>query len=417
MNLFSLLKGIIDKFSSTDKAPAPSPHVNTIAAPEPAAIAEQSIERFLESQKSFEKDINEVRCQDYWRRILNFHAYFPIYKEVDSSITFLDGAIDSLDEAREFLQHPVLGAHFRDMAQAVLEHFLALCANGYITPKSQDLGACSYDKRLRMLVSSMTLFDLVEPSGLPALMLRIFNQGKRDKQVYDLLELSHFEETVPPVTFRQAGLPQPVLHTQDKDPETGRLALEALIEYIQKEDVSSPEKLHEVSIKMLGDFERSYEDIAMTIVNYCLLSASFEFPTAEFVEQKTGKCRPFCLYMLNKCQQELTRRIRDSKANGLNTADDILHHEVDERVIKGYKTETVHYVDDAHYNGCGAVVSSREVETPIYETVKKRQFILENGLFSDHRYLYADIITLYWIDLVDDTGHLDINALTQFITF
>ena len=363
------------------------------------------LSRFLEEAFLFEFNVKQIRqmFNNYNLRYYTLKSAFPIYKKkCPGAETCDDTTINSLSEAQAYLAHPVLGNYFREVCLAWLDMGVK---------RRNTLLFFASDEKKR-IVASLTLFDLAEPNGLPALMLRIINKGQRDMEVCRQLHAENVSEQVPPVSFSQLGLPQPVFIPQECEKETYHLYMEALLEYCEKKQINSLDQLKDAHSRMTSAFERSYRDIALAIVNYCLKSEPMAFPTVDFVVAKSGQCRPFCQYMLNTCQIQLTARIKKALSSGKVDVNDILYNEVESRVVTGYKKEVINYVDDSHYNGCGSLVSTREVETPVYKTIVKRECILEPNQFLCISDECATAIELYWYDLVDEHGVLDINRLS-----
>ena len=74
-----------------------------------------------------------------------------------------------VDEAKAYLEHPVLGARLREITQEVLKH----------TDRSiNSIMASGID--VKKFKSSMTLFDAVSPNDIFDKALKTFYEGKRD---------------------------------------------------------------------------------------------------------------------------------------------------------------------------------------------------------------------------------------------
>ena len=84
-------------------------------------------------------------------------------------------AISSLDEAKEYLAHPVLGARLKECTGVILSY------------KGDDIYAImgsSIDAvKLR---SSMTLFDIISPNDIFGEVLDSFYGGRRDQRTIDI---------------------------------------------------------------------------------------------------------------------------------------------------------------------------------------------------------------------------------------
>ena len=134
----------------------------------------EGIGRFLEAQDGdYQEALAEIVAgekQSHW-----IWYVFPQLKGLGMSWTSEFYGIADLDEAKEYLAHPVLGARLREISAALLKHRQksARAILGY----PDDLKVCS----------SMTLFDLIEPNGVFAEVLDVFYGGKRDAKTIELL--------------------------------------------------------------------------------------------------------------------------------------------------------------------------------------------------------------------------------------
>jgi uncharacterized protein (DUF1810 family) len=100
---------------------------------------------------------------------------FPQFRGLGLSPTSQFYAIGSLDEARAYLAHPLLGPRLHTCVEAILAH-------QQLTAE-QIFGPIDAVK----LKSSLTLFDLVEPGELFAACLLTFFAGERDERTLALL--------------------------------------------------------------------------------------------------------------------------------------------------------------------------------------------------------------------------------------
>ena len=134
-----------------------------------------NLRRFIDAQAStFESALAELRAgrkRTHWMWFI-----FPQLRGLGHSVTAQYYGIGSLDEARAYLDHPVLGPNLREATEAMLL-WSARCT------AEQILGPVDAMK----LRSSMTLFDQVEPNGLFANALSGFCGGQRDKRTLELL--------------------------------------------------------------------------------------------------------------------------------------------------------------------------------------------------------------------------------------
>jgi uncharacterized protein (DUF1810 family) len=101
---------------------------------------------------------------------------FPQIDGLGNSPTTRFYAITSLDEARQYLSHPVLGARLMEGTEAVL------AVSGR---SASDIFGHPDDWKLQ---SSMTLFALVaEPGSVFERVLEKYYQGKRDARTLQIL--------------------------------------------------------------------------------------------------------------------------------------------------------------------------------------------------------------------------------------
>lgn len=136
----------------------------------------ERIERFLDGQRfGYETALAEMvkgRKNNHW-----IWYIFPQIKGLGHSPNAQFYGIRDLDEAREYLAHPVLGQRLREITNAVLTH------------KGEDIyeimGSSIDALKFR---SSMTLFDLVSPDNIFAEALDAFYSGQRDPRTIELVK-------------------------------------------------------------------------------------------------------------------------------------------------------------------------------------------------------------------------------------
>ena len=134
------------------------------------------LERFLDGQRfGYETALAEMekgRKMNHW-----IWYIFPQIKGLGHSPNAQFYGIRDLDEAREYLAHPVLGQRLREITNAVLTH------------KGEDIyeitGSSIDALKFR---SSMTLFDLVSPDDIFAQALDAFYAGQRDPRTIELVQ-------------------------------------------------------------------------------------------------------------------------------------------------------------------------------------------------------------------------------------
>jgi uncharacterized protein (DUF1810 family) len=146
-------------------------------APRRQAVASAKpfdLERFVSAQAAVYAgalaEIRSGRKRTHWIWFI-----FPQIEGLGYSSTSRHYAIRSLDEARAYLAHPVLGPRLAECAEAVL------AVEGRT---ASEIFAYPDDLKLR---SSMTLFELVaEPGSVFTRVLDKYFQGRRDERTLQL---------------------------------------------------------------------------------------------------------------------------------------------------------------------------------------------------------------------------------------
>jgi uncharacterized protein (DUF1810 family) len=140
-----------------------------------AASDTYNLQRFIDAQdKDFDTALDELRAgskQSHWMWFI-----FPQIAGLGHSPMAHYYAISSLEEARAYLAHPLLGSRLRQCLGALLQWA------GKRGPE-EILGQIDALK----LRSSLTLFDKVEPSGPFARGLAVFYDGQPDERTLALL--------------------------------------------------------------------------------------------------------------------------------------------------------------------------------------------------------------------------------------
>jgi uncharacterized protein (DUF1810 family) len=133
------------------------------------------LQRFLDAQAdNYDDAIAEIR--DGRKRTHWMWYVFPQIDGLGFSSTAKHFAIKSMDEARAYLEHPILGARLRECAEAALRIEGASASEIFGSP--DDL----------KLKSSATLFACVAPAGsVFEQLLTKFYAGKRDEKTLQLL--------------------------------------------------------------------------------------------------------------------------------------------------------------------------------------------------------------------------------------
>lgn len=133
------------------------------------------LERFLDGQRfGYETALKEMQMG---RKVNHWIWYiFPQMKGLGHSPNAQLYGIASLDEAKAYLEHPVLGKRLREITQAVLSHK----DESIFEIMGSRIDAIKFK-------SSMTLFDQVSPNDLYAEVLDSFFEGRRDSRTMDLV--------------------------------------------------------------------------------------------------------------------------------------------------------------------------------------------------------------------------------------
>ncbi len=133
------------------------------------------LSRFIDAQESTYADaLSELRCghkQGHWMWFI-----FPQLRGLGRSETAEYYSIKTMEEARQYLSHPVLGARLEECAKAILtiKGYSALAILGYPD-----------DMKLK---SSMTLFSSVaKPSSIFEQVLDKYFDGQHDARTRELL--------------------------------------------------------------------------------------------------------------------------------------------------------------------------------------------------------------------------------------
>jgi uncharacterized protein (DUF1810 family) len=138
--------------------------------------------RFQQAQEDdYEQALSEItngRKRSHWMWYI-----FPQIDGLGSSSTARHYAIKSLDEARAYLAHPVLGPRLLECAEAVVR---------LEDRSAREIFGSPDDLKLR---SSATLFACVSPPGsVFDRLLEKYYQGRRDDRTLQLLGISSSSE-------------------------------------------------------------------------------------------------------------------------------------------------------------------------------------------------------------------------------
>lgn len=133
------------------------------------------LQRFVDGQvQSFDQALGELNAgskQSHWMWFI-----FPQLAGLGRSPTALHYAISSIEEARAYLEHPLLGARLRQSVDAVMPWAGRRSAEEIFGP----VDAMKFR-------SSLTLFDAAEPRSIFSQALEAFFGGARDGRTSSLL--------------------------------------------------------------------------------------------------------------------------------------------------------------------------------------------------------------------------------------
>ena len=134
---------------------------------------EFDLERFVEAQERMYgralAELREGRKRSHWMWYV-----FPQLKGLGHSYFSNFYGIWGLQEAKEYLEHPVLGQRLREVSEVIL----ALLTDDAV----EVFGGID----IRKLRSSMTLFDMVSPGDVFGRVLDKYYGGKRDSRTVNL---------------------------------------------------------------------------------------------------------------------------------------------------------------------------------------------------------------------------------------
>ena len=134
-----------------------------------------NIERFDEAQEvAYSMALGEIKAG---RKTLHWIWFiFPQLKGLGSSYRSSYYGIDGLEEARAYVEHPLLNERLREITTELLKH-----SGGdirYIMGSGIDA---------KKLCSSMTLFDVISPDDIYNNVLDVFFDGKRCSRTLTML--------------------------------------------------------------------------------------------------------------------------------------------------------------------------------------------------------------------------------------
>ena len=134
-----------------------------------------TLQRFLDGQLlAYETALKEMKAgekRNHW-----IWYIFPQIKGLGYSPNSKYYGISGIEEAKAYLQHPILGPRLREITQEVL---------GHAGKSIYDIMGAPIDAM--KFRSSMTLFDAVAPNDIFAKALNVFFNGKRDHRTLNCL--------------------------------------------------------------------------------------------------------------------------------------------------------------------------------------------------------------------------------------
>ena len=139
----------------------------------------KNLDRFLQAQDSswagYANALNEMKTggkKSHWVWYI-----FPQIKGLGRSSMAQEYAIEDADEAKAFLNHPVLGARLREITNVILSY------PSDANPREFMMSPIDALK----LKSSMTLFDFVSPNDIFRQVLDMFFHGSLDHKTLSLI--------------------------------------------------------------------------------------------------------------------------------------------------------------------------------------------------------------------------------------
>ncbi len=132
------------------------------------------IERFVKAQEEvYIRALEEIKSgkkRTHWMWFI-----FPQINGLGLSMTSIFYSIKDAAEAKEYLDHPLLGQRLREISQTLLELDTENPSNVFGSIDAIKLCSC------------MTLFDVVEPASVFNKVLIKFFDGKRDNKTLKIL--------------------------------------------------------------------------------------------------------------------------------------------------------------------------------------------------------------------------------------
>lgn len=141
------------------------------------------LQRFINAQADiYETALKEIQSghkRTHWMWFI-----FPQLKGLGRSPTSMYYGLDGIEETREYLNNPILGARLREITKALL---MLHDTNPHSIFGSPD------DMKLR---SCMTLFDAIEPNSIFRQVIDTFFQGRQDTRTLSILARNNSTKTI-----------------------------------------------------------------------------------------------------------------------------------------------------------------------------------------------------------------------------
>lgn len=138
-------------------------------------VDKYNLNRFIEAQSGVYhialKELQDGRKRSHWMWYI-----FPQLKGLGHSYNSKFYGISGPEEASEYLEDPILGQRLRDVSNTILN--LTTCDAVEVFGGIDSL----------KLKSSMTLFDLVLPNDIFALVLDKYFNGQRDNRTLTIIQ-------------------------------------------------------------------------------------------------------------------------------------------------------------------------------------------------------------------------------------
>ena len=135
---------------------------------------EADLQRFIDAQnEDYALALSEIRQgmkRSHW-----IWYIFPQIKGLGFSYNSEYYGISSLQEARDYLNHEVLGKRLQEITESLLLH------------KGKDIEQIMGDIDAMKLKSSMTLFDAIQPGGVFCEVLDEFYAGERCRRTMGVI--------------------------------------------------------------------------------------------------------------------------------------------------------------------------------------------------------------------------------------